>query len=242
MGKTGLIHHVFQEMKSDCLYLDILHTATLQEFTITFGKAAINQLESPIGKTFEQFTTIFKRLKPSITFYPVSGQPAFDLTVGSEKEAENTLEDIFNYLKKRKKKATIAIDEFRQISFIRKKNGSTPAILHTKSSSLFNSFFCGSSKHILTAMFSQASRPFYQSTQFLFLDHNTKVFYVKFISNHFIKFRKTIEPSLVEEILEWSKLHTYYAQLSCHNVFSKTEKKATRQLLSEIKEEIFKEK
>ncbi len=241
IGKTGLIHHVFHEMKSDCVYLDILHTTTFQEFTITFGKAVINQLESPIGKTLEQFTSLFKRLKPSITFDSVSGQPAFDLTVGSEKEAENTLEDIFNYLKKRKKKVTIAIDEFQQISFYPGKK--TEALLRSYIQNLHHVqfIFSGSSKHILTAMFSQASRPFYQSTQFLFLDNIAKDAYLEFISNHFNKFRKTIDASLVEEILEWSRLHTYYVQLFCHKVFSRTEKKLTLQLLSEIKQEIFKE-
>jgi hypothetical protein len=33
--------------------------------------------------------------------------------VRSEKESEATLEDVFNYLKKRKRKTVIAIDEFQ---------------------------------------------------------------------------------------------------------------------------------
>ena len=241
MGKTGLIQHIFQEMKSDCVYVDILHTTTLQEFTITFGKAVINQLESPIGKTLEQFTSLFKRLKPSITFDPLSGQPAFDLMVGSEKEAENTLEGVFNYLKKRKKKATIAIDEFQQISFYPEKK--TEALLRSYIQNLHHVqfIFSGSSQHILTAMFTHAGRPFYQSTQSLFLGQIEKSSYAEFISNHFNKSRKTIDPGFIEEILEWSRLHTYYVQLFCHKVFSKPEKKVTGQMLSETKEEIFKE-
>jgi uncharacterized protein len=241
MGKTGLIHHVFHEMKVDCVYVDALHTTNLKEFTLLFGKAVINQLESPIGKSWSQITSLFKKIQPSIKVDPLSGQPAFDLAIANEKEAENTLEDIFSYLKKRKRKAVIAIDEFQQISFYPEKK--TEALLRSYIQNLHHIqfIFSGSSKHILTAMFSHASRPFYQSTQFLFLEHLEKEIYAAFILHHFTKSRKKIDASIIEEILDWSKLHTFYVQLFCHKVFLRAEKSVSHQLLAEVKEEIFEE-
>lgn len=241
MGKTGLIHHVFHEIKIDHVYVDILHTTSLTEFTAVFGKAVLNQLESPIGKSLNQITSLFKKIQPSIKFDSLSGQPAFDLTVGTEKEAESTLEDIFNYLKKRKKKAVIAIDEFQQISFYPEKK--TEALLRSYVQNLHHIqfIFSGSSKHILTAMFSHAGRPFYQSTQFLFLDHLKREVYSNFITYHFEKARKKIDINSVNEILEWSKSHTFYVQLVCHKTFLKTEKLFHSKLLAQVKEEIFQE-
>jgi len=241
MGKTGLVHHTFREMKSDCVYVDILHTGTLREFTVTFGKAVINQLESPVTKSWKQVASIFRKIQPSIKFDPLSGQPSFDLSIANEKEAENTLEDIFNYLKKRKKKTVIAIDEFQQISFYPDKK--TEALLRSYTQNLHRVqfIFSGSSKHILTAMFSHASRPFYQSTQFLFLSHLKKEVYVAFIQHHFTKSGKKIDPKLIEEIVEWTKLHTFYTQLFCHKVFLETDKVVSPQLLANVKEGIFEE-
>jgi uncharacterized protein len=241
MGKTGLIHHAFYEMKTDCVYVDILHTSNLKEFTTIFSKAVLNQLESPIGKSWNQITSIFKKIQPSIKLDPLSGQPAFDLTIATEKEAENTLEDIFSYLKKRKKKAVIAIDEFQQISFYPEKK--TEALLRSCIQNLHHIqfIFSGSSKHILTAMFSHANRPFYQSTQFLFLEHLKKEDYAAFILHHFSRFKKRIDVNSIDEILEWSRLHTFYVQLICHKLFLKIEKSSSPKLLAEVKEEIFEE-
>ena len=67
-------------------------------------------------------------------------------------------------------------------------------------------------------MFSHAGRPFYQSTQFLFLDHLKKEDYTPFINHHFAKSRKKIDLKSIEEIIEWTKLHTFYVQLFCHKV------------------------
>jgi hypothetical protein len=241
MGKTGLIHHSFHEMKVDCIYVDILHTTNLKEFTLVFGKAIINQLESPIGKSWNQVLSIFKKIQPSIKIDPLTGQPAFDFSISNEKEAENTLEDIFNYLKKRKKKTVIAIDEFQQISFYPEKK--TEALLRSYIQNLHSVqfIFAGSVKHILTAMFSDASRPFYQSTQFLFLESIEKNEYTEFIQFLFNKSKKKIEEKIIEEILEWAHLHTFYVQLFCHKVFPKTEKNVDMQLLAEVKREIFEE-
>lgn len=239
MGKTGLIHHTFHEVQHDCVYVDILHTTNLKEFTIAFSKAVINQLESPAKKSWNQLTSLFKKLQPSVKFDPLSGQPAFDIAIGNEKEAENTLEGIFKYLSKRKKKTVIAIDEFQQISFYPEKK--TEAMLRSYIQDLHpvQFIFSGSSKHILTAMFSNANRPFYQSTQFLFLETIQKEAYREFIQHHFNESKKIIDTQSIEEILEWSRFHTFYVQLFCHKVFSKTKHSVTRQLLAETKEEIF---
>jgi uncharacterized protein len=241
MGKTGLIHHTFHEIKADCIYVDILHTTNLKEFTTLFSRSVLNQFESPVGKSWNQVTSIFRKIQPSSKLDPLSGQPSFDLTIGTEKEAESTLEDIFNYLKRRKKKAIIAIDEFQQISFYPEKK--TEALLRSYIQNLHNVqfIFSGSSKHILTAMFSHASRPFYQSTQFLFLENLKREVYADFILKHFTKAKKKIDSNSIEEILDWSRLHTFYVQLFCHKVFLRTEKSVSRQLLAEVKEEIFEE-
>ncbi len=241
MGKTGLIHHTFNEMKVDYVYVDILYTTNLKEFTTLFGKAVINQLESPIGKSWSQITSIFKKIQPSIKMDPLSGKPVFDLTLASEKEAEKTLEDIFGYMRKRKKKAVIAIDEFQQIASYPEKK--TEALLRSYIQNLHHVqfIFSGSSKHILTTMFSHASRPFYQSTQFLFLSPIEKEAYAPFILHHFSKSKKKINSAAIDEVLSWSKAHTFYVQLYCHKIFSKTDKSVSPQLLAEVKEEIFEE-
>ena len=45
----------------------------------------------------------------------------------------------------------------------------------------------------------------------------------------------------IDEILEWTRLHTFYVQSFCHKVFIRTDKSVDAQLLAQVKEEIFEE-
>ncbi len=243
MGKTGLIYHTFAQLekKIDCVYVDILPTSNLAEFTETFGKAVLNQLETPYGKSVKQLLGIFKKFTPTVSVDPMTGQPSFEIQVKTEKESESTLEDIFHYLKKRKKKIVIAIDEFQQVATYPEKK--TEALLRSYIQHLTNVdfIFSGSQKHLLIQMFSQASRPFYQSTEFLFMDCIDKEAYTKFIKYHFASHQKKIKPEELETIFEWTRLHTFYVQLVCHKLFALSEKDLTHQVLIRTLQDILAE-
>jgi hypothetical protein len=243
MGKTGLIQHVFAQLKKnyDCVYVDILPTASLSEFTETFGKAVLNQLENPYGKSVNQLLGIFKKFTPSLSVDPMTGQPSFEINIKNERESESTLEDIFNYLKKRKKKVVIAIDEFQQVTEYPEKK--TEALLRSYIQTLNNVdfIFSGSHKHLLTQMFSQASRPFYQSTEFLFMDRIDKDAYAKFISHHFTNHQKKIKAGTIESIFDYTRQHTFYVQLLCHKLFTQPEKEISHEVVNRTLQDILTE-
>jgi len=243
MGKTGLLHHTFAQLKKkyDCVYVDILPTSSLQEFTQTFGKAVLNQLENPYGKSVKQLLGIFKKFTPSLSIDPMTGQPSFEINVKTEKESESTLEDIFNYLRKRKRKVIIAIDEFQQVTEYPEKK--TEALLRSYIQNLnqVDFIFSGSQKHLLTQMFSQSSRPFYQSTEFLFMDRINEKAYAKFISLHFSAHHKQIKADAIESIFEYTRLHTFYVQLLCHKIFTQPEKEISHEVISRTLHDILTE-
>lgn len=243
MGKTGLIYHTFAQLKKNyhCVYVDILPTSTLAEFTETFGKAVLNQLENPYGKSVKQLLGIFKKFTPSLVIDPMTGQPSFEIQIKTERESESTLEDIFNYLKKRKEKVVIAIDEFQQIAEYPEKK--TEALLRSYIQNLthIDFIFSGSQKHLLTQMFSQASRPFYQSTEFLFMDRIDSGTYSKFILHHFSANQKKIKEKEIATIFEWTRLHTFYVQLICHKLFVQPEKELTHEVLVRTLQDILTE-
>jgi uncharacterized protein len=233
MGKTGLIHHAFGQLYQDydCVYVDILPTSNLAEFTNTFGKAVLNQLENPYEKSIKQLMGVFKKFTPNLVIDPMTGQPSFEINIKTERESESTLDDIFNYLKKRKKKIVIAIDEFQQVAEYPEKR--TEALLrsHIQMLNHVEFIFSGSQKHVLTQMFTQASRPFYQSTELLFMDRIHKPAYSKFINHHFNKHQKRIKPDELETLFDWTRLHTFYVQLICHKLFMQPEKELTHDIL-----------
>jgi len=90
-------------------------------------------------------------------------------------------------------------------------------------------------------MFSSATKPFYQSSQFLFLDHIEAPAYEKFILHHFSSRKKKIATAHIQTLFEWSRLHTYYVQLLCNKLFATPEKELTNAVLLRTLENILSE-
>ncbi len=123
----------------------------------------------------------------------------------------------------------------------KKKDRGIAAILRPKTFTMYNLSFPGAASIYSPPCSATQAGPFYQSTQFLFLDHLKKEDYTPFIIHHFTKSRKKIDLKSIEEIIEWTKLHTFYVQLFCHKVFLRADKLVDPQLLANVKEEIFEE-
>jgi uncharacterized protein len=223
MGKTGLIKHAFQQIKSkksSLIYVDLLHTTDLSTMVKEFAKATINQLSLGIMKTsFQKITTLFGSLRPTFTIDPLSGAPSVEIDIQKGKQGSKTLEEIFAHLEKQDTHIVVAFDEFQKITSYPEKN--TEAILRSHIQHLNNVHFIysGSQKHILSSMFADARRPFYQSTQFLGLEAIQQSEYEAFIMNHFKVAGISIIKNEVEFILEWTYRHTFYVQYFCNRLF-----------------------
>jgi len=72
-------------------------------------------------------------------------------------------------------------------------------------------------------MFANAKRPFYASTQFMYLDKIDNKKYTFFIEKLFRKNRKQIDKEVVKFVLDWTRTHTFYTQSLCNMIFSMCE-------------------
>lgn len=151
IGKTGLIHHVFEQLKKSepetkCFYMDINATRNVNQFIQLLAKTVVGQVDTFSQSAFRKILTLF-----SITI--------------SQEQQEESLKHIFDYLKQSGKRIYIAIDEFQQISEY--PENSTEALLRSHIQFLPNVYFifAGSSQHMMSEMFLSAQRPFYQSSQ-----------------------------------------------------------------------------
>ena len=97
------------------IYLDILSTQNIQEFINIFANAVLNKLELKPEKLIKKISELFSSLRPTITFDPTTNLPNISFDVKSEKESAKTIEQIFAFIGRQKKKVIIAIDEFQQI-------------------------------------------------------------------------------------------------------------------------------
>lgn len=230
MGKTGLINHVFyylnKEKNRECIYIDIYATQSLPEFT--------NQLASAILRAFPQsvsigkkFINLIKGLNPTISYDALTGAPEISFSFRQPKQFEYSLKELFTFLEKQKRPVVIAIDEFQQIANYPEKN--TEALLRTIIQQLNNvSFiFSGSQRHLLLEMFNSAKRPFFSSTNPLYLGPIPPKEYANFIKKLFAKGGRTIDDESVNFILDWTCNHTYYTQSLCNKIYTQNTGKIT---------------
>ena len=226
MGKTGLILHLFEHYKKDksieCLYVDINFATSQADFNKLLSEAILKKFpeKTTIGKLF---INLLKGFRPIIRFDAISGEPQVEISYNAEAEKTHTLQGILQFLNSQNQLIVLAIDEFQQISDFPEKN--TEAMLRSTIQHLHNIrfIFCGSKKTMMTDMFANAKRPFYASTQFMYLDKINAKAYTSFIEKLFRKNGKTIDKNIVEFILEWTRTHTFYTQSLCNMIFSMTE-------------------
>ncbi len=245
LGKTGLIEHVFEKLKSHktkyLFYVDILSTTNLSSFINLLASAVLGKLESKPEKFIKKIGEIFSGIRPVITFDPTTGTPSLQINIQSVEDADRSLQSIFTYLKESKKRIVVAIDEFQQITNYPEKN--VEAVLRTNIQRAVgvNFIFSGSQKHILLSIFSQYGNPFYQSTEMMQLERMPEQEYAKFIMSMFEKGKKKISNTTAAKILEICRRHTYYVQFLCNRLYGLKDSAITETLVRNTLESTLKE-
>lgn len=242
-GKTGLIYRVFDEIKqkkidvSTCL-VDIYATETLEDFIKVLSEAVVASLEKK--KSAKSFFQFLSGLRPMLSYNALTGNPELTMTYLSDYEKQQTLVSIFDFIEKQDKKTIIAIDEFQQV---RKYGTNMEAMLRSCIQPLKNVqlIFCGSKKHLMTEMFTDARSPFYESTRCLYLEKIDRNAYAEFIVRMFEKGKKTVTQEALDFILDWTKIHTFYTQSLCNHVFLKSNRKIGKDEVLKSASQILKE-
>lgn len=216
MGKTGLIHHVFyqlKEQKSDVvtLYMDIYSTQSLGDFVRLFANTVLGQLDSVPQKALNRIGQFIRSCRPVFTFDEITGTPKVTVDV-SPTEEESTLKEIFDYLGSSEKRCYIAIDEFQQIAEYPEKG--VEALLRSYIQFLpnVNFIFAGSKQHVMQEMFTSSKRPFYQSTQLLTIGTVNRDEYADFAMAHFAKNNLQLPREVFDAIYNKFDGHTWYIQ------------------------------
>jgi len=227
LGKTGLIKHVFyiggQKKYFTPVYVDILATSSLKEFTESFCRSVLTTIaknESAVKKILKSLTSI----RPKISIDPITGEPSVSITVSNDNEAANSLETVFRYLREQKGHFALAIDEFQQIADYPEKNVEAVLRTHIQQTSNASLIFSGSRKHILNGIFTTPDRPFFNSTQMMEIGKIPGEIYKSFIIDKFEENGIRINHEAVDFLLEITASHTFYVQYLCNRIFSSQEK------------------
>lgn len=222
LGKTGLIFRLFDEIKTtgapyETVYADISDTLSLEDSIKVLSQAVATQLKSQ--SQILSFLKALKSIRPLLGVDPFSGMPQVSIAFATNEQQQRTLEDLLMFLENYPQQVVVAIDEFQQIREYEGLNMEAVLRKHIQHLHNVRFIYCGSKKHTMADMFTNAKSPFYESTVFLSLEKLSETVYADFIKHQFERRGKSIGDEQVRYILEWTRDYTYYTQKVCNKVF-----------------------
>lgn len=226
VGKTELIKHCFSQKAITDNYntfiIDIYATTSLSDFINVFGKAIVEALRPKGRAVWEKFVQILTSFKSEISF-DMNGLPVWNTSVGAIANPQLTLDEIFTYLDNADKPCLIAIDEFQQITSYADRNIEATLRTYVQRCTNAHFIFSGSQRHLMGAMFTSPSRPFYQSVNIINLPIIPMDKYVEFAMDKFTEAGKNLAPDVVPILYEKFDGVTSYLQKVMNVLWSRTD-------------------
>ena len=224
MGKTGLVQFCYDKPEiSDNYYtvfIDILHTTSLREFTFLFGKSIFESI-MPLGqKMLTTFVQTLRSLSGKFSVDLVTNMPTFNVELGDITHPALTLEEIFAYLEKADRHCIVAFDEFQQIVNYPEKNIEALLRSHVQRASNANFIFAGSEYHIMQKMFMSSSKPFYNSADTLELKAIDLDEYIRFVSRLMGEGHRQVSPEIIQAVYRLYQGNTYAMQKTFNELYS----------------------
>lgn len=242
IGKTGLLKHIKNKLENDrnkyhIIYIDLLPTMNGNEMLNAISNALVRSRKQQ-KNLIEKIITALGSLRPKITVDTLTGQPAIELSVENITLMQSGFEKLLELASVPDKEIVIMLDEFQQIRNYPEKN--VEHILRTiiQNHPSIHFIFSGSSRHMLENMFLSADKPFYRSSEILYLDKIAADEYGKFIKDKFKKNGRIIEDDQLSRIFEWTRIHTWNVQYVCNKLYDLDEMQITGDLSNKVFGEI----
>lgn len=225
MGKTGLLKHVKYQLEHSkrphaVIYADLLPTMNGNEMLNSIS-SALYRLRKSEKNFLEKMLGFMSSLRPRLTMDPLTGEPSIELKVESSAGIQSGLEQVLKLISEIKQDIVFMFDEFQQISNYPEKNMEPMIRSVIQTYPVVPFIFSGSSKHMLENMFMSPGRPFYQSSELMYLDRIREDDYSFFIKENFDHGNREINDISVSKVFDWTRLHTYYVQYVCNHLFEK---------------------
>ena len=222
LGKTALIERFFDEVQTNgdaiCIFVDLFATQDIHDFILQFASSVYAVLK-PHKPLLNQFITFLQSLRIAMSYDSLSGLPEFRLQIAPQQPMKNTLQGLMNFLENQNRKIIVAFDEFQQIAAYPEKNMEAQLRTLIQKMHHVQFIFSGSDQRIITELFFNQKRPFYNSTANIVLNKIGREKYAQFIDYHFFKRKKQIDADALDFTFEWTQIHTYYVQQVCKNCF-----------------------
>jgi len=231
-GKTSLVLKATRLVNSKDLKvvnMDIFSCRSEEDFYRLFAIEVIKQTTSKWEEWVQNTKHFLASLRPKISF---GTDPMNDFSLFLDFSNKQLNEEVLNLPQKiateKKIHIVVCIDEFQQITefnhsvSFQKKLRSIWQLQKDVSYCLY-----GSKKHLMSALFSKQSLPFYRFGDLMFLKKIETADWIQYIQSRFSHTHKSISADLAERICQTVDNHSSYVQQFAWLVWVRTDKNAT---------------
>ncbi|MDR1543790.1 MAG: ATP-binding protein [Prevotellaceae bacterium] len=229
-GKTSLVHKVadiVQDTAIKVVVMDMFSCKTEKDFYTIFATQIIKQTASRWEEWVENAKQFLSAVTPKFSF---GADPMNEFAISIDFSNKQLNEEILKLPQKiadeKGIKIVVCIDEFQQIAEI----GDSITFQKKLRSvwQLQDVTYClyGSKKHLLNAIFSKQSMPFYKFGDVIFLQKIDAIHWIPYICNQFAKTGKNISEKLAQRICQTVENHSSYVQQFAWLVWLRTEQTA----------------
>jgi hypothetical protein len=231
-GKTSLVCKVADQVDDKQLKIvamDVFACRSEEDFYQTFATEIIKQTATKWEEWVKNAQHFLSSLVPKISF---GADPTMDFSLSLDFSNKQLNQDVMHLPQKiaieKNIRIVVCIDEFQQISefpdpktFQKKLRSAWQLQTQHVSYCLY-----GSKKHLLTALFSKQSMPFYKFGDILFLQKIATDNWIQYIQTRFKETGKEISSDLAAKICDKVECHSSYVQQFAWLVWIRTEKTA----------------
>jgi len=239
-GKSSLVSQVLGELEKEgilTVYVDLFPISSEHDFVSMLATAVLKGIgRGADPRTFgNRVKNLFSRLVPVFEVTPegLGFFVKFDRSTKLELLLDDLMEGIYNYVKKKKLRACIALDEFQEVTELAESK-KIEGILrsHIQYHKEISYFYIGSRRRTLKDIFTDKSRPFYKSAFLYTLKVIPKEGFVPYIQRKFEESGKKCPTEVAEKIYDMVRAYPYYVQKLALLTWDITKKTCSNDLVS----------
>src|SRR5688500_3221742 len=224
-GKSSLVWKVMQELLAEgalVAYINLMTTANPEKLAEKLAAAIYESIASPLERAREQALRPFRglRITPTITIDPNDGTFSFSFGMQHSKEdisatLERLLELPAELAAGGEHRVALIFDEIQEVESI---DPNLPKLLRTvfEQQPEIARVYLGSKRHMMERIFNDENEPFWRSAKKIELDVIEPRLFAPFIIQRFRGSRKSVEPEVVDDLLEHTAGHPYATQELCY--------------------------
>ncbi len=238
-GKSSLVNQVLREIEKEgilTVYVDLFPVSSEHDFVSMLATGVLKGIgRGADPRTFgDKVRNLFSRLVPvfEVTTEGMGIFIKFDRSTKLELLLDDLMEGMYTYVKKKKLRACIALDEFQEVTTLTESK-KIEGILrsHIQLQKEISYFYIGSRRRTLKDIFTDKGRPFYKSAFLYTLKEIPREDFDRYIEKKFKESGKKCPPDTSEKIYRMVRGYPYYVQKLALLTWDITEKICNSELV-----------